>query len=238
MPPAALADRSLDRLSEALTEVRSDVAAAARTSGRMPEAVEIVVAGKYIPAHAAPTLVAAGVGVVGESRIQDLLAKRAVVGDALTFDFIGHLQRRKVRDVLREVRLVHAVDSDALVHEIARRQEGRVRVLVEVNVANEPNKYGISPAALPAFVARASRHPDLVIGGLMCMPPPTLDPASSRPHFSALRELSTSLVADWTGRHDFRDLSMGTSQDYVAAVEEGATMVRLGRGLLERAKAG
>lgn len=224
------------RLRAALDEARGRLDEAAVRSGRTPGAVELVLAGKYVPAEATEALVEAGVTVVGENRLQDLQAKAAIAGNRLAFDFIGHLQRRKVRDALRLTRLIHSVDSASLAAEIARRGEGPVRVLVEVNVAEEPTKGGIVPPRLRAFVEEVSHGSDLVIGGLMAMPPPHTDPEMSRPHFARVRELAAQLAAEWAGRHDLRDLSMGTSQDYVVAAEEGATMVRVGRGLLERAR--
>lgn len=226
-----------DRLREVLDEARERLDAAARVSGRGPGAVELILAGKYVPVEDVPALIAAGVGVVGENRLQDLQAKAAVAQGRLTFDFIGHLQRRKVRDVLRAVRLIHSVDSARLAAEIAARAEGPTRVLVEVNVAEEPTKGGIVPPQLRAFVDEVSVHSDLVIGGLMAMPPSHSDAELSRPYFAAVRSLADDLAREWQGRHDFRDLSMGTSQDYVVAAEEGATMVRVGRGLLERVRA-
>jgi PLP dependent protein len=205
-------------------------------SGRAPGAVELVLAGKYVPAGETEALVEAGVRVVGENRLQDLQARAALARGRLTFDFIGHLQRRKVRDVLAATRLIHSVDSLRLAEEIGRRAEGEARVLVEVNVAEEPTKGGIVPPRLRAFVDEVSARTDLVIGGLMTMPPLHSDPEQSRPYFATLRSLAEDLAAEWEGRHDVRDLSMGTSQDYVVAAEEGATMVRVGRGLLERVR--
>jgi pyridoxal phosphate enzyme (YggS family) len=225
-----------DRLRDAVDEARERLDQAAVRSGRDPGAVELVVAGKYVSADDAPALVAAGVRVVGENRLQDLEAKRAVVDGDLTFDFIGHLQRRKVRAVLPAVRLVHSLDSPELADEIVRRGGGTARVLVEVNVGEERDKYGIFPRQIRAFVDTVSAHDGLVIGGLMAMPPPHLDPEQSRPHLAAVRRMAEDLRAEWQGRHDFQDLSMGTSQDYVVAAEEGATMVRVGRGLIDRAR--
>jgi pyridoxal phosphate enzyme (YggS family) len=229
-----------ERLQRVLADTREEVDAAAVRAGRAAGDVEIVLAGKYIPAEDAPALVAAGVQVVGENRLQDLEAKRRLVGDALTFDFIGHVQRRKVRALLPVVRLIHSLDSRALAEEIARRaeaagREGAVRVLVEVNLGEEETKPGIVPARLCAFVQDISDVPGIVLGGLMGMPPPQRDPESSRPYFAALRSLLDDLSSQWRGRHDFRDLSMGTSQDYLVAVQEGATLVRVGRGVIERA---
>jgi hypothetical protein len=178
------------------------------------------------------------VTLVGENRLQDLLARQELAEGRLTFDFIGHLQRRKARDVLSAVRLLHSLDSERLAEEIARRAEGPTRVLVEVNVGEEGTKGGIFPSRLRDFVRIVSDHPQLVIGGLMAMPPAQSDPERSRPHFAAVRELGERMAAEWEGRHDFRDLSMGTSQDYVSAAEEGATMVRVGRALIARSTVG
>jgi PLP dependent protein len=223
------------RLRDALAAVREELDAAARRSGRPDGAVELVLAGKYVALEDTEALVAAGVGVVGENRLQDLTARRERAGGRLTQDFIGHLQRRKVRAVMPAVRLLHALDSPALAAEIAARAEGPVRVLVQVNVAEEPSKGGIVPARLRGFVQEVSAQTDLVIGGLMAMPPAQVDPERSRPHFARVRGQAERLREEWAGRHDFRDLSMGTSQDYVVAAEEGATLVRVGRTIVEAA---
>ncbi len=224
-----------ERLRRAYEEMRERVDAAARRSGRGVGSVEIVVAGKYIEPRDAPTLVEAGISLVGENRLQDLVAKREVVGDALTFDFIGHLQRRKVRDVLLLSRLIHSVDSLRLAAEIAKRAEGPTRVLVEVNVADEPTKGGIVTGELPAFIQDVSDHPNVIVAGLMAMPPAVTDPDDNRRHFAAVRDLRDHLRSRWAGRHGFEELSMGSSQDYEVAAEEGATLVRVGRSLIERA---
>ena len=225
-----------DRLRLALAEARDAVDAAATRGGRRPGAVEIVLAGKYVPSEDAPALVAAGAPVIGENRLQDLEAKRAVVGDALAFDFIGHLQRRKVRAVLDVARLVHAVDSERLALEIDARASDPVRVLVEVNVTEAPTKYGIFPAQIEGFLESVSRFPRIVVGGLMALPPADPDPEHSRPYFAQLRSLNVRLAERWVGRHDLRDLSMGTSQDFVVAAEEGATIVRIGRSIIDRSQ--
>jgi PLP dependent protein len=221
-----------DRLRDALGEMRAALDEAAARAGRPPGGVEIVLAGKYVHAEDAPALVEADVEVVGENRLQDLEAKRARVGDALRYDFIGHLQRRKVRAVLPLVRLLHSLDSERLAAEVAARAGGPTRVLVEVNIGEEPSKHGIVPHRLRAFVDEVSAHEPLVLGGLMVMPPPHPDPERSRPHFAEARRLCDELRSEWEGRHDFRDLSMGTSQDYLVAAEEGASIVRVGRQLI------
>ncbi len=226
----------VQELAAVLGEARQRLDEAAAVSGRGPGSVELVLAGKYIPAEETPGLIAAGVEVVGENRLQDLQAKAALADGRLTFDFIGHIQRNKVRDIIGAVRLVHSLDSERLAAEFARRAEGETRVLVELNIAEEPTKGGILPTRLRAFVEDVSVHPDLVIGGLMAMPPQQTDAEKSRRHFAATRRMAEELRAEWAGRHDFSDLSMGTSQDYLVAAEEGATKVRVGRGLLERVR--
>ena len=225
-----------DRLRLALREARDAVDAGAAGAGRPSGEVEIVLAGKYVDAADAPALVAAGAPVIGENRLQDLEAKRAVVGDALVFDFIGHLQRRKVRPVLETARLIHSVDSERLAEEIDTRADGPVRVLVEVNLTGETTKYGIFPGQIEAFLESISRFSRIVVGGLMALPPADPDPEHSRPYFARLRSLNDRLAERWVGRHDLRDLSMGTSQDFVVAAEEGATIVRIGRSIIDRSQ--
>jgi uncharacterized pyridoxal phosphate-containing UPF0001 family protein len=160
----------------------------------------------------------AGIEVAGENRAQDLEAKAAAHPE-LTWDFIGHLQSRKVKQVLPHVRYVHSVSTDSVLRQLERHGTPETEVLVEVNVAGEEGKSGIAPAELDDFVARC---PVRVVG-LMTMPPLAEDPEDSRPWFAALAELAAG-----RGLHH---LSMGTSQDYLVAVEEGATIVRLGTTL-------
>ena len=146
------------------------------------------------------------------------MAKAAAHPGAFTWDFIGHLQSRKVKDVAPHVRYIHSVASDSALAQLAERIRPTV-VLVEVNVAGEASKSGIAPAELGAFVERCP----VPVVGLMTMPPAVASPEENRPHFAALRELAAA--------HGLRQLSMGTSQDYEVAVEEGATIVRLGSTL-------
>jgi pyridoxal phosphate enzyme (YggS family) len=198
-----------------LKRVREAIAAA----GRDPGEVEILAAVKYLPAEELPALADGGVTVVGENRAQDLTAKAAAVPGRFTWDFIGQLQSRKVKDLLPHVRYVHSVASDSALAQLERHGGPDTQILVEVNVAGEPGKSGIAPDDLPAFLGRCP----VSVVGLMTMPPFTAEPEDSRPHFAALRGLAEA--------HGLRHLSMGTSQDYVVAVQEGATIVRLGTSL-------
>lgn len=223
-------------LRAALDEARQEVADAAVRSGRAPDAAELVLAGKYISADEVPALLDAGVGVIGENRLQDLQAKRAAPGgDALVFDFIGHLQSRKVRDVLPQVRMIQSVDRDSLLEAIGQRTDVPVRVLLQVNIAAEESKHGYLPDELDGALARAADR-GLIVGGLMALPPFATDPEASRPWFERVRELRDDLASRWSPQHDLRDLSMGTSQDFIVAVEAGATVVRVGRGIVDRAR--
>lgn len=224
------------RLGSALDDARTRIAEAAVRSGRPADAVQLVLAGKYVGPDAVPALVAAGVSVVGENRLQDLLAKRAAPGaDALVFDFIGSLQRRKVRDVLPAVRLIHSVDRISVLEEIGARAEGPVRVLLQVNIAEEPTKQGFIPDELDSALAAAGMA-GVTVGGLMALPPFAEDPEASRPWFERVRLLRDALALKWGNEHDLRDLSMGTSQDFIVAVEAGATIVRVGRGIVDQGR--
>lgn len=201
-----------DVVASNLERVRTEIAGV----GRDPDTVEILAATKYVPADELAVLAAAGVSVVGENRAQDLVAKAQAGPDRFTWDFIGHLQSRKVAQVLPYVRYIHSVASDSALEQLRRHGDENTEILVEVNIAGEPGKSGLAPADLPAFLERS---PVRVVG-LMTMPPLTGRPEESRPHFEALRELAQA--------HELPQLSMGTSQDYLVAVEEGATIVRLG----------
>jgi PLP dependent protein len=181
--------------------------------------VEIVAATKYVPLEEMGALAEAGVALVGENRQQDMAAKHERWGDAFDWDFIGNLQSRKVKQLLPMCRLVHSVASDSALEQLGRHGDPETEILVEVNVAGEQGKGGIAPAELPAFLERC---PVRAVG-LMTMPPFDLDPEASRPHFASLRELAA--------QHNLQRLSMGTSQDWEVAVQEGATIIRLGTAL-------
>jgi len=188
-------------------------------------ATEVLAATKYLAGDELPVLAEAGVRLAGENRAQDLESKVAAHGPLFQWDFIGALQSRKVRTIMPLVRLIHSVASDSALRELERHRErarAGLRILIEVNLAGEEGKAGIAPERLGDFIARAP----LPVAGLMTMPPLASDPEQSRGWFRALREL-----ADESG---LEQLSMGTSQDYVIAVEEGATIVRLGTILYER----
>jgi PLP dependent protein len=182
--------------------------------------VEIVAATKYVAPEEMAVLVEAGVELVGENRLQDLEAKHAGFGEAFTWDFIGNLQSRKVKRILPLVRLIHSVASESALEQLGRHADPQTEILVEVDLAGEDTKSGVSAARLGEFIAAAPVR----VGGLMTMPPAGDDPEASRPYFARLAELAAD--------HGLERLSMGTSQDWPVAVEEGATIIRVGSALL------
>lgn len=204
-----------EAVRENLERIRSEIA----TAGRDPADVQILAAVKYVAVEELGVLAEAGIELVGENRAQDLVAKAEAYPGAFTWDFIGHLQSRKVRQVLPYVRYIETVASESALEQLGRHGTPGTEVLIEVNVAGEAGKSGIAPSELSGYLERAP----VTIVGLMTMPPLAPTPEASRRHFAALRELAAE--------HGLRELSMGTSQDYLSAVQEGATIVRLGTSL-------
>ena len=219
---------SADAVRERFAVVRDRVDAAATEAGRRPGAVEILVATKYVPVDNLAVLHEAGVRLIGENRVQDMLAKHERFGDLFTWDFIGHLQSRKTRQVLPITRLIHSVDSLSVVNEIQKLADRKVAVLLEVNVDAEETKNGVTPENVDAFLDEVSVCDRVDFTGLMCMPPLFAEADMARSSFARVRELADRLSQAWAGRYTFARLSMGTSADYEVAVREGATIVRVG----------
>ena len=204
-------DLRADQVRANLERLHEEIADAA--SGRE---VQVLAAVKYLAVDELNALAEAGVQLLGENRAQDLIAKAEAHPGRFTWDFIGQLQSRKVKILLPWVRYIHSVASDSALRQLARHGTPETRVLIEVNVAGEEGKSGIAPSELPGFLERSP----VAVVGLMTMPPLAAGPEQSRPYFAALRDLAE--------RHGLPELSMGTSQDYLVAVQEGATIVRLG----------
>jgi uncharacterized pyridoxal phosphate-containing UPF0001 family protein len=205
-----------DAVRRNLERARDQIARAAATGGRDAADVEILAAVKYVPSDELDVLAQAGIELVGENRAQDLEQKAGSHPGLFVWDFIGRLQSRKVKQILPHVRYIHSVASDSVLAQLERHASPTTEVLVEVNVAGEAGKGGVAPRELASFLGRCP----VPVVGLTTMPPLARSPEDNRPHFAALRELA--------GRHGLHHLSMGTSQDYPVAVEEGATIVRLG----------
>jgi hypothetical protein len=181
--------------------------------------VEILAATKYVPVEEMGALTEAGVRLVGENRQQDLATKRERWGGAFEWDFIGNLQSRKVKQLVPACRLIHSVATESALEQLGLHGGPETEVLVEVNVAGEEGKGGVAPSELSDFIARCP----VKVGGLMTMPPFSRDPEASRPYFARLAELAAD--------HGLARLSMGTSQDWEVAMQEGSTIVRLGSSL-------
>jgi PLP dependent protein len=210
------------------------IAAACARSGR-DRPPRLLVASKYLDVEGMDSLAAAGIRLVGENRAEGLEEKWSRWHHAFEFHFIGHLQSRKARQVLPYVSLIHSVESISLVQELDKRATEEVQVLLEVNVSGENTKYGMLPAAAETFLERAAAYPRVRFTGLMTMAPLVTDPETVRPLFRELRELRDRLAAVFAARFELSELSMGMSNDYEVAVEEGATIVRLGSALLSDA---
>ena len=207
-----------DAVSAATARVQAEIAEAARRAGRDPAEVELLAAVKYIPLEDLPTLREAGLTLLGENRAQELEAK-ASAHPEFRWHFIGQLQSRKVKQILPYAELIHSVASDSALRQLERHGTAETEILVEVNVAGDEGKAGIAPGDLGAFIEQAPVR----VSGLMTMPPFAAVAEDNRRHFAALRELAEA--------HGLARLSMGTSQDFAVAVEEGATIVRVGSRL-------
>jgi PLP dependent protein len=225
----AMTDALTERIARGLQEVRERIRQGCERAGRDPAGVRLVAVSKVHPPEAVRAAYALGLRDFGENYVQELASKAAALQDLpdLRWRLIGHLQRNKARVVVRLGATIETVDSARLAETIARHAEEerrRVQVLVQVNVAGEARKSGCTPSELDAVVDAVRRFPSsLDLAGLMTVPPHTDDPKGARPFFRALRELAQ--------RHGLRELSMGMTHDLEVAVEEGATLVRVGTGL-------
>jgi uncharacterized pyridoxal phosphate-containing UPF0001 family protein len=224
-----ISDLRIERIRANVAHVREEIAGAVHRSpvtrpGRERGEVELLAAVKYVASDDLPLLAEAGIRLVGENRAQDLETKHAAHGELFEWDFIGQLQSRRVKLILPYVRLIHSVASESALRELERHQalaRPDLRILLEVNIAGEDGKAGVAPEQLGEFIARSP----VPVVGLMTMPPLATEADASRPWFAKLRALADE--------HSLQHLSMGTSQDYVVAVEEGATIVRVGSTLYE-----
>ncbi len=220
-----------DEIGRNVRLVLERIGQAAQRAGRDPASVRLVAATKTVPPESVREAIDAGVRIVGENRVQEALAKMSALGadGRVAWHFIGQLQRRKARSVVGAFQLIHSVDSVALAEELDRRaREAGVRqaILLEVNVGGEASKAGFAPETLPEAVQAVERLEHVAIGGLMTVPPPTIDPEGARPYFRRMREWLEACA-----RPGMTELSMGMSHDFDVAIEEGATLVRVGTAI-------
>lgn len=215
----------MSTIAERLASVRDAIAAACKKAGRDPSTVRLVAVSKFHPPEAIREAWEAGQRDFGENYAQHLRDKMAALSDLqpIRWHAIGHLQTNKARYVAGKA-LVHTLDRIELAEELVRRAGGPVECLVEVNVADEPQKSGVSPRDLPERLEELRRVEGIVLRGLMCIPPAAEDPEASRPWFRRLRALRDELLPGG-------ELSMGMSHDFAVAIEEGATMVRIGTAI-------
>lgn len=220
-----------EQIAANLANVRARIAAAARRAGRDPAAVTLIAVSKTFPAEAVIAASRAGATDMGENRVQEAADKRALVdaaGIRPRWHLVGHLQTNKVRSALKVFDILHSIDSLRLAETISRAADRPIAMLIEVNVAGEQSKSGIAPEEVETVVPAIARLPHVVVRGLMTVAPPVADPEDVRPVFRRLRELRDGL--------GLTELSMGMSNDVEVAVEEGATLVRVGRAIFgERA---
>jgi len=219
-------------MAERLAEVRDRIASAARRAGRSPDGIVLIAVSKTRRADEIRAAAAAGQLDFGENYAQELAAKRAALADLprLRWHMIGHLQRNKARLLVPGIHRLQTLDSPRLVEVLDRRlaeSGARLDVMVQVDVAGEEQKSGAAPAEVPALLAAVRAAPRLRLRGLMVIPPFTADADESRPYFRALRELAARLEL----RGEEGELSMGMSDTYEAAIEEGATLVRVGTAI-------
>ena len=229
-----------ETIQDRLHAVRERMIEALRKSGRGPDEARILVASKYYTVEQIAALADAGVELLGENRAEDLLEKQETFGDVFEWHFIGHLQRRKVKQVAGRVTLVHSVESTRLIEELAKRapEEG-IEMLIQVNVSGEGAKYGVEEAEVePLLWAAAKTEGKVRARGFMTLAPLVERAEDVRYVFAKLRAIRDRLKDSWSSHFDLSELSMGMSNDYLIAIEEGATIIRIGRAMIEETAGG
>ncbi len=228
--------RNSDDIARNVRSVLENIQRAALRAGRQPGDIRLIAVTKSQPPELVRQAIEAGVQILGENRLQEALPKMEAIGASggVSWHFIGRLQRRKVKTVVGLFRMIQSMDSLALAHEINRRAEEagvEQAVLLEVNVGGESSKGGFAPSDLADVVKATDHLPYLLVKGLMAVPPLTTQPEQARPYFRELRGLAQSLASLRLTRIRMDELSMGMSRDYEVAVEEGATLVRIGTAI-------
>jgi pyridoxal phosphate enzyme (YggS family) len=225
---------SLILIAENLKKVKDKIAQAALRAGRNPQDVQLVAVSKTVSGEPIKQAIEAGVTILGENYIQEAREKIGELGKAVRWDFIGHLQRNKVSYAVDLFEVIHSIDRLSLAQALSTRaakQRKTVRILVQVNISGEEAKSGIDTGGVSALVRHIASLPNLTLEGLMTMPPYFTDPEKARPYFVALRKLRDTLMAELGNRINLKELSMGMSGDFEVAVEEGATLVRVGTAI-------
>ncbi|MDR2903330.1 MAG: YggS family pyridoxal phosphate-dependent enzyme [Clostridiales bacterium] len=223
----------MDDIDSNLADIRAKIAASAEKSGRQPEAITLIGVTKTIGADRIKVMQTAGVNDFGENKVQEILAKYPDFPD-VRFHMIGHLQTNKVKSILDKVAMIHSVDSIKLAEEIAKKSSlaGKTTdILIEINIAGEESKYGVAPESAGEFALNVSAMAGVRLRGLMCVAPFVENPEQNRAHFRRMKQLFVDIRAKMNNNINMNHLSMGMTNDYEIAIEEGATIVRIGTGI-------
>lgn len=223
-----------NEICERIEEVKQKIEESAKKSGRIPEDITLIAVTKTVDVPSVLTALDCGIRAVGENRVQELCRKRQAVCRPAQWHLIGHLQTNKIRQVLPEVDMIHSVDSTRLLEALEKEalaQERCVNILLQVNVSGEQSKFGLAPHEILKVAEVASTKKNIQLCGLMTVPPPVQKPDENKPYFSKLRELAFAVEKERFDHVRMDVLSMGMSGDYTAAIEEGATMVRIGTSI-------
>jgi pyridoxal phosphate enzyme (YggS family) len=231
-------------LKEKLTRIRERIAKAAKDCGRDPRSVHLVAVSKTMPAEKVKEAIEAGVDILGENYIQEARDKISKLSDhTVSWHFIGHLQSNKAKYAVKLFDVIHSVDSVKLVREIdkqAKKNDKVQKILLQVNIAGEDQKSGVKPVEIPNLLKEISERENVSVLGMMTMPPFFDDPEKARPFFRQLREMRDMLQQKFLSQLDpsvsLDELSMGMSGDFEAAIEEGATLVRVGTAIFGERK--
>ena len=221
-------------IADNLRSVTQRIAASCAKAGSPEGDVRLVVVTKEASVEEMEEALGSGAAILGENRVQDALIKYRAIGDRASWHLVGHLQTNKARDAVRIFSLIHSVDNLRLAGEISKEASriGKVQnILIQVNISGEKTKYGIEPGSLADFLNTTVLYPNINIEGLMTIAPEASEPESARPYFRALRELRDKINEGRTGKKKLRILSMGMSNDFEIAIEEGSNMVRIGRAI-------
>ncbi|MFP7169048.1 YggS family pyridoxal phosphate-dependent enzyme [Terribacillus sp. FSL K6-0262] len=222
----------MNTVKQNLERIREEISSAAAQSGRKSEDITLLAVTKYVTIERTKEAVDAGIVDLGENRIEGFLEKQAAIGEKANWHFIGNLQSRKVKDVINQVDYLHALDRLSLAKEIQKRAARKIKCFVQVNVSGEETKSGVSPDETLAFIRKLAAYPAIEVVGLMTMAPNTQDEDVLRGVFSGLRKLRDEAAAENMAHAPCTMLSMGMSNDFKIAIEEGATHVRVGSALV------
>ena len=216
-------------VAERIRELNEKIALAARASGREPNQIQLIAVSKKMSMQKIREAYAAGIRTFGENYVQEALGKINELNDLdIRWHMVGHLQSNKVKSIAGRFALIHSIDSEKLINEIDKRSERAQEILIEVNLAAESSKSGVAPESLPSLLHSLQQKSNVHLRGLMFMPPFELTASESAKYFEKARQLREKMAKEVSGPHNLHELSMGTSHDFEVAIQNGATMIRLG----------